>query len=212
MPMARFTVFAIFQQKLDTVIERGFYQVYGEDGQPWVTVVTWNAQADLVTLWVQLLTNWYNLGLVTDFRLNKWIHVCLDIDTQTSQMTVAVNGKPLNKMKRTSYPELRQENPKDVKHKLTLGSFTHVDEHKQYYWSVTNLNIFYGAPNQNMTALTHNLCEVQGDYFAWSDMAWTRTGDQVTETNLDQEIVCGQTETYQLAVAVQMGGLGHNLT
>ena len=183
-----------------------FYQLYGGDGPPWISIhvlaLDPHNSSKPVEIWANIEERAYNFGEVGPWRLHYWYHVCLHLDTGSGHISTAVNGKMINN---GTIIESIKNKPRILK--LVLGKSYFDGVESQYYWSVTNINIFYDGPDagKDITKLTKNLCSYKGDFLAWSDSDMVKTGDHVTETDLEPDTVCGEpSERYQLAVVEGM--------
>ena len=178
--------------------------MYGEDGQPWLSLVLSDSSGPVV-MWAKLTTSWQNIGVLVSAKLHFWYHVCVLVDTRLGRMEVALNGEVLwNSTDISSYTKTR---PRSLKNKLVIGKYVAGAVDAQFYWSVTNVNVFSGATvkdSKDLATLSAEVCSLDGDYLSWSDMVWTRTGDRVAVEEVAQDTVCGRTGRYRLAVPVQM--------
>ena len=178
--------------------------MYGEDGEPWLSLVLSDSSGNVV-MWAKVTTSWQNIGVLASAKLHFWYHVCVLVDIGLGRMDMALNGEVLwNSTDISSYTKTR---PRSLKNKLVLGKHMAEAVDAQFYWSVTNVNVFSGSTvkdSKDLAKLSADLCTLEGDYLSWSDMVWTRTGDRVAVEEVAQETVCGRSGRYRLAVPVQM--------
>ena len=68
------------QSRMDN---RGFYHIYGEDGQPWMSThfETVSGTHNSVGLWGTFGGMWIYFGKITEPKLFFWYHICQKVDT-----------------------------------------------------------------------------------------------------------------------------------
>ena len=143
------------------------------------------------------------LGGVEGPTLDFWYHICLNIDALAGTVDTAINGKLVSQGVEMG-EGVNEQRPKKVSGKLVVGkwNYTFSGKEEQFFWSVTNLNIFKGS--NNMTTLTKNLCSSQGDFLAWSNMKWRMEGN-MEQLEMSEGEICDQPLTYRILVKEAMG-------
>ena len=96
--------------------------------------------------------------------------------------------------------------PKKLTGKLVVGkwNYTFSGKEEQFFWSVTNLNIFKGGSTNDMTTLTKDLCSSQGDFLSWNKMKWRMEGN-VEQLEKTEGEICNQALTYRILITEAMG-------
>ena len=105
------------QQKLDGW---GFYQLYGNHGDPWFTIKIVEVKA-AAFLWMQMGRVWYKITEIEEFKLYLWYHICLDVDFKSNTVLVAVNEKRMTVD--VSLTQLQEKVPNDLKNKFFIGKW-----------------------------------------------------------------------------------------
>ena len=144
-----------------------------------------------------------------------WMHLCAEVDTDTGNMSVSLNGgAPI--MGRDE--NLLTNKPSNLKDKIKIGLSTEnyfALGSDQFFGLVTNINIFTSNKSRSLKSMTSDPCD-QGDF-----MAWSITGLEMTGINLkitEDDDVCSHKETYDIILPGlaswheadhQCKGLGH---
>ena len=83
--------------KQSTMDKRGFYHIYGEDGQPWMMTYfgTGPDTHNSVGLWGSFGMEWIYFGEISQPKLYFWYHMCHRVDTSQGLISVSVNGDRL---------------------------------------------------------------------------------------------------------------------
>ena len=138
--------------------------------------------------------------------LLQWYHFCLKVDTVSGQISFAVNGRFIHE---NIFPMLENtlstKKPKTLQNKLELGRYVDYGKKKQYSWKLSNFNIFYGnKSHDDLVDITGNLCDVDGDYLAWKDMIWLKTGEGAKLLELSKKELCTRSIKRQIALPVKL--------
>ena len=90
--------FILCSSHMETSVDgRGFLTIYGKDSRPWLTLSVWPNKGHPV-LWATTTTasksiGWVKLMDIEEFWLNFWINICMDVDTESGNINVSVNGE-----------------------------------------------------------------------------------------------------------------------
>ena len=135
--------------------------------------------------------------------LDFWYHICLDVDAVVGTVDTAINGKLVSQGVEMG-EGMRERRPKKLSGKLVVGkwNYTFSGKEEQFFWSVTNLNIFKGS--HDMTSLTKDLCSSRGDFLSWNNMRWKMNGN-VEQLEKTEGEICKQALTYRILVNEAMG-------
>ena len=197
-----FIICSSHQQGKMNDMGQGPYQLYGENGRHWFNFITVQDQG-LFQLWGSLEERTIILGLIHDQpKLNFWYHICFEINTELQWMSVAVNGYLITNM--THAEGIGNNVPVQLGNKISLGKWknTFNDYEEQFYWRVTNLQIF--SDGLNISVLSGSPCSNNGDLLSWDTMDWTVTGSGVSQLEIEQESLCTEEEAYSLAIPIRM--------
>ena len=185
---------------------RGFYHIYGEDGQPWMSTLfeTVSGAHNSVGLWGTFGMDWIYFGEIPEPKLFFWYHMCHKVDTSQGRISVSVNGREL--ARNIEVESLKQNKPRSLAGKIVVGKVTKVSTTKdpvdqQFLASVSNVNIFR-AGNLSIELLSSNACVVEGDVLSWSSSFWQTTGTGLTILHLGEESVCSGKGRYNLGLPV----------
>ena len=186
--------------------KRGFYHIYGEDGQPWMMTKfgTGPGAHNSVGLWGSFGLEWIYFGEIPEPKLFFWYHMCHKVDTSQGRISVSVNGREL--ARNIEVESLKQNKPRSLAGKIVVGKVTKVSTTKdpvdqQFLASVSNVNIFR-AGNLSIELLSSNACVVEGDVLPWSSSFWQTTGTGLTILHLGEESVCSGKGRYNLGLPV----------
>ena len=186
--------------------KRGFYHIYGEDGQPWMMTKfgTGPGAHNSVGLWGSFGLEWIYFGEIPEPKLFFWYHMCHKVDTSQGRISVSVNGREL--ARNIEVESLKQNKPRSLAGKIVVGKVTKVSTTKdpvdqQFLASVSNVNIFR-AGNLSIELLSSNACVVEGDVLSWSSSFWQTTGTGLTILHLGEESVCSGKGRYNLGLPV----------
>ena len=177
----------------------GPYQLYGQDGLPWLAFQFYANSNRFFELWVFFGEKMQFIGEVGVARLNFWYHTCLMVDTGgNGSLAASVNGRLVSSGRQARL--LTVNIPSSLTNNLKLGisvaNPARPKREAQFLWSVTNIQLF-SVPRM---AVFWPGCGDAGDLMAWVNMAWSRNGKHIRET--DQEHVCSQ--DYMAAVDIPM--------
>ena len=162
------------QSRMDN---KGFYHIYGEDGQPWMSThfETVSGTHNSVGLWGTFGGMWIYFGKITEPKLFFWYHICQKVDTSQGRISVSVNGH--QRATNISAENLKRNKPRVLGGRIVVGKATQVSTTKdpidqQFLGSVSNVNIF-SAGNLSIEVLSsNNTCNVEGDVLPWSSAFW----------------------------------------
>ena len=186
---------------------RGFYHIYGEDGQPWMSTLfeTVSGAHNSVGLWGTFGMDWIYFGEIPEPKLFFWYHICQKVDTSQGRISVSVNGHQL--ATNIFVKGLKRNKPRVLGGRIVVGKATRVSTTKdpvdqQFLASVSNVNIF-SAGNLSIEVLSsNNTCNVEGDVLPWSSAFWQPTGTGVTILDLGEETVCSGKGRYNLGLPI----------
>ena len=151
----------------------GPYQLYGEDNQPWLSFQYWDNNGNF-ELWAYSGKNMVRVGDVGEVHMNFWYHTCIRLSTSgEGTFEVSVNGEVISDGR--DFKFLTDNKPEDLANKLVLGSSAGNSkfQNTQFFWSVTNVEIFLGSQD------SWPKCGDQGNFLAWQGMRWTKNGDRI---------------------------------
>jgi hypothetical protein len=164
------------------------YLLRGQDCLPWLAFSLYPGD-DGHYMWIDVSKGkfWAKLHSIEKPWTNVWMHICADVDTVTGTLRVSLNGRPaLNAT--TKY--LKENKPESLKGKLELGVTRKPDGTKQYFGSVTNINIFQYDSSKLIEDLARNPCGNVGDYMPWADAEFAWEGKRLDEYQLKREEFC----------------------
>ena len=179
---------------------KGFYQVYGNDGNPWMSTKLYSVPGThgAVSVWGDFGEKSVFLGDIEEPKLFFWYHMCQKVDTIRGVISVAVNGKILTNELQVA--NLQKNKPQKLGGHLVLGksaklksSGEYADE--QFQGFIANVN-FYGDKNLSIDALSSRPCQSEGDLLPWSSPLWKFEGDGDVGANKedasDENVCVGQ--------------------
>ena len=191
------------QSKMD---KKGFYHIYGEDGQPWMLTKfgTGPGYHNSVGLWGSFGLEWIYFGEISQPKLFFWYHMCHEVDTSKGRISVSVNGDRL--ATNIEVESLKRNKPRVLGGRIVVGKMTKVSTTKdpvdqQFLASVSNVNVFR-AGNLSIDGLSSNACSVEGDVLPWSSPLWQVEGAGVKTLDLGEETVCSGKGRYNLGLPV----------
>ena len=119
--------------KVNSITGENFFTFYGEDKEPWLDFSLWPGwNGESITAWLRINQIWRKVEDLDMFWLNFWIHLCLIVDLQSREITVALNGyEPVL----ITVEELIIQAPKIPEEALLIGKSYGI----QFEGSVTNL-------------------------------------------------------------------------
>ena len=189
-----------------TMDKRGFYHIYGEDGQPWMLTKfgTGPGAHNSVGLWGSFGLEWIYFGEIPQPKLFFWYHMCHRVDTYHGHISVSVNGDRL--ATDIEVESLKQNKPRVLGGRIVVGKMTRVSTTKdsvdqQFLASVSNINVFR-AGNLSIDGLSSDACSVEGDVLPWSSPLWQIEGGGVKSLDLGEETVCSGAGRYNLGLPV----------
>ena len=135
---------------------------------------------------------------------NYWQHICLDVDITAKTLTSSVNGR---KNVTVDVEDMLTNKPDFLENKLVLGiTEDPVKGPLQFHGSVVNINIHHNITGKSVEKMSANPCQfsASGDFMAWSDVAWEKTGDNVREMEMEDKTVCDKNKTVNVPLAGKM--------
>lgn len=184
--------------KENTIEDRSFFTIYGESMEPWLTLSKW-VEIDKIRLWLRVNEVWLRVKVIPPDWLNSWTHVCIDLDTNSGNISVSANGEPPVSL---MSPEVLHERPKNLHGKILLG-LSEERSKQQFQGKIANFNIFSlnhtTLPIQNMTA---NVCNYFGDIVNFN-LQWESVG-LVEQVDTPTSEVCNSNTSYMVSVPVKM--------
>ena len=182
--------------------DKTFYVLYDVDNAPWFSVSIWEYNGE-ITLWADVRYGiWFKIGIIEKPWTNFWIHICVEIDLISGRLSSSINGGPAFTLDAI---ELEKYNSGELR--LTIGLSDHSwDAKEQFPDSVTNINIFHSSMERDIEEMSSNPCVFAsaGDYMAWQDMKWDKTGDNVREVELAEDVICDETTTYMVPLPMKL--------
>ena len=179
-------------QKEDLIhFQNCFFTIYGESGESWMTMD--NFASDHVFLLLTINKSITQITVIPEHLMNTWIHICIEADTISGNISVLVNnGPPLF----FTVPELIKQKPENLKGKLYIGQAESHQGPKQYQGEVANFNIFSGS--KEVKNLIVESCKHEGDIVN-KDTEWKRIG-VVKERTEDSWKICNNNDIYRVAI------------
>ena len=156
------------------------FTLYGEDGSPWLAFSIWLWNSKVVLFADVQRGTWLRFHEISPPWTHVWLHVCAAVDTMTGNLTLSLNGKEAM----TKHSEkLKTNKPPLLNGHLSLGMTnssrlsTRSGGIRQFYGSITNLNILLCQQRTNVQELTKKPCYIRGDFLAWSDMRFSESNN-----------------------------------
>ena len=171
-----------------------FFTIYGKYGDSWMTLS--NFVYPYIALWLKINKAWMEVTVIPEHLMNSWIHVCLEADTITGNISVLVNEGPTLFF---TVPELIIQTPENLKENLYIGQAEDFQQPKQYQGEVANFNIFSGS--REIKNMMLESCEHVGDIVS-KDTEWKRVGD-VKERSEESWKICNNVDLYRVAIPVK---------
>jgi hypothetical protein len=200
---ARFIICSSTRQgKLDG---KSPFLLQGADGAPWLAFSFWSINS-YEELWADVQKGgWMRLLPIGEPLANAWMQVCADVDTESGNMTVSLNGRPAVTVHSS---KLRTNRPEQLDGRLQLGltnTEAIVGGVKQYFGSVTNINMYRPDPTMSTARLAGELCASPGDLLAWPEAAFQLAGTGVRQEEVSEESVCGgRPHTYRVLLPAEV--------
>ena len=187
-----------FETSLDG---NSFFTIFGEDGQPWISLPIYSTEGYPV-LWVrQAMSKWIRIMEIEQVWLNFWIHICMQVNVQSGNLSVSLNGeKPVV----NSIKEIGLQKPNFITDKLVLGLSNQgrPGDPRQFVGSVANVKLFEDDRKQNIQDMSKNLC-VQWGGIIETNSKWHKHG-VVKENNAEIWEVCYEKQTYRVVIPTPM--------
>ena len=183
----------------------GFYYITDENHNPWMTF-RWKLKFGKGYFKIYFGYHPPSILYTNDVDKivpNNWYNVCLAVDILTGKISLAVNGRLL--FHRVSLKEMPPELPAGLNDRLHIGVWYHYSESdplEQFFGSVSNIQIHHGG-TETLENLFESACHQQGDFLAWQDMKWKRTGKHIEEKEIEQNILCSMNATFDVAFPVK---------
>ena len=197
---SKFIICSSHQQ--GSVNNRGFYQLLGEDGQPWWGSVWWQSSGSgTVELSAYVDKDWISLGFIQDPKLFYWYVTCVDIDTEQETVSAAVNGIKIGQDIVIKDKGLNKNKPDMLRNNILIGKWQEQNKIFQFIASVSNINIYKSQSNLDIEMLSREPCITPGTYFSWEQMSWNLSGSSIQEKEMEDDFVCNQSETFNLAIS-----------
>ena len=188
----------------------GYFQMYGQDGRPWLSLsLKEQGNTGSVNLWAYLgagtKTKSYILGQIPQARPKMWYHICVSVDTSNGTLEAAVNGNQLAPETDIKKEPLITNKPDRLLNRLVIGMSHTWGEELQMIGSVSNVQVFSPARDQDLTTLSGSPCATAGDLMTWEDMEWNTSGDEVSEEESGYSVCYGHEANYTLlAISFEM--------
>ena len=173
---------------------KGFFQVYGQDGNPWMSTELYSVPGTHgeVSVWGGFGEKWMFLGDIDEPKLFFWYHICQKVDTIRGVISVSVNGKILTN--EVQVVNLQKNKPEKLGGHIVLGKSVklkatgeYVDQ--QFEGFISNVN-FYSGKNLSIETLSSKPCHSEGDLLPWSSPLWKFEGAAANKEDASDEHVC----------------------
>ena len=167
----------------------GFYSIFGEDSEDWLTVVIRPLRGAIV------LAIYWDDGFhfsedLKNPKLDHWYHTCLKIDLSRKEIEIAVDGMLLKKVVDQNITNV----PRKLKMNIGMGK-----NNGQFRGSVTNIQVFKEGDIKEISAAPCK--ERQGTLLSWNPQLWKVVGSRwLLQREEDEELVCAPYDHYNLAV------------
>ena len=167
---------------------RSAYVLYGADGNPWLTFSSWN-ENNLSHLWVDVnFGHWHSLLKLEKPLTHKWMTICADIDTNTGNISVSLNGRTSMTM---IIESLKINKPEILVLEVGLSKLHPKDGGvKQFSGLVANIHISKIDKNISIEILSSNPCNILGDYLSWIEASFELKGQNVIQTEIKDQTEC----------------------
>ena len=173
---------------------KGFYEVYGEDANPWMSTMFYPVTGthDKVSLWGKFGKKWEFLGDINEPKLFFWYHMCHMVDTIRGVISVAINGNIL--ANEVEVDNLRTNKPQKLGGHIVFGKSAKLTANgeyadEQFEGFVSNVN-FYWDRNLSIETLSRMPCRSQGDLLSWSSPRWMLEGGNAIKEDVPDQSVC----------------------
>ena len=192
------TFTACVSYKETRIDKEGSFTIYGESNTPWISLSTWD-YANEIAMWLIIGSEWLKVRTIPSHWINFWTHVCINVDTQSGNISLSINGEQPLLFKST---EIEKEKPSNLKGKLYIGLCTdRLNGERQFFGEVSNINIF-STHQSNVSTMSSNLCTLVGDIVN-SESMWDVQG-QVLSRYQENWAVCDNNKTYTVAITARL--------
>ena len=175
---------------------KGFYQVYGEDGNPWMSTKFHPVSGthNGISLWGGFGEKWVFFGDIDEPKLFFWYHVCLKVDTIRGVISVSINGKTLSD--EVQVASLQKNKPEKLGGHIALGKSEKLKAtgeyaEEQFHGFISNVNL-YSYNNLSIDQLSDRPCQSEGDLLQWSSPLWKLHGSEANVKVSDENVCVGQ--------------------
>ena len=177
-----------FSIKHVIIDNRSPFIIYGENKEPWLAFSFWMSTAGLTLYAGVRRSTWIRLHLVEEPWTHVWMHVCADVNTESGDLAVTLNGGQAMKV---NVYMLKTKSPKNLNNRVVLG--LNEWQNDQFINQITNINIF--SYKNNIEIENINPC-LGGDYMNWSSTELEKIGTGMIITEDDH--VCDSQEEYEI--------------
>ena len=180
----KFTVcFAMKQDKID---QRSPFLIRDRNKQAWIAPSVWHSGG---------LALWFEIGKREWIKFHEienpwkfWSHICAEIDTVTSIISVSLDGRPpltkSSKILRDGIPGKLQLELGITETSIKYGGI------RPFHGKVSNIHFHFVDGQTSLASLSMNPCGKKGSYLAWSEMSFTRRGRSVFQLEEKNDEVC----------------------
>ena len=161
------------QESVNSLNTHTIYVVYKSRlfQTPWFSIGFW----DQGNLWANIHDqHWYFLGTAKYRELMDWIHICVEIDSDSKSLRASIH--------KNIYPTVFNVSGLSPNHEmnLRLGVVDNsMNEKAQFFGSVTNINIYRGKGKMLFNKISDNPCYFppEESLLTWSSMNWDIVGN-----------------------------------
>ena len=179
---------ACFSMKQDKIDNSSPFLIRDINKQPWIAPSVWNSGG---------LAFWFEIGKREWIKFHEfeapwkfWSHICAELDTVTGNISVSVNGRET--LTRSSQ-KLRDGTPGKLYQQLEIGvteTSLKYGGKRTFFGEVSNIHFHHVDGKNSPASLSKSPCGKKGSYLAWSEMTFTRSGENVFESEEKDEDVC----------------------
>ena len=184
---ARFIV--CFSMKHDKIDGRSPFLLKDLENEPWIALSIWK-QGNQLALWAGIGRKDWKMFHSLDVPWKFWTHICADIDTDSGNISVSMNGRP---SMTESSEKLRTGKPANLDQKLEIGiSDSDVTNggRRQFSGSFSNLHFYLQEGSTRIEELSKEPCRAEGNHLSWSEMTFKKAGKGIVESERNKREVC----------------------
>ena len=155
-----------FSHRQKVLDETNIFTFYKDDGNSWLALSRWVADTKSY-LWTRVGTNWKRLTPVEKFKMNLWIHICLEVDTISGMLKISIDG---NKAVAVKVMNLRDGKPEKLNRNIVIGKTDQGETlggQAQFVGDISNIKLFNAT--SDLEHLTQSFCFSNYSVF---DLSW----------------------------------------